>query len=129
MLCTQRQGGDYDKDYLDFLWKAYAWFLEGDDDAYEKMTQDFENARDENRVRSEQRAAELREACDRLRQQKRDVSCGNAHFILCFVDMCSSLVGGYHNRNLAAYRWRIAGFVLLYLSCHAIEEFSEKFPA
>lgn len=65
---------DHNKEYLDYLANAYAWFLEGEDDAYEKLTADFMAARDEDRIRSDDRCRELDEAKGRLLQQKSDVS-------------------------------------------------------
>lgn len=67
------QGVDHNKEYLDYLANAYAWFLEGEDDAYEKLTADFMAARDEDRIRSDDRCRELDEAKGRLLQQKSDL--------------------------------------------------------
>lgn len=63
------------KEFIDYLGDGYSYFLEGDDDAFSALTEDYINAREVENARAEEISKDRERAIEHLSQQIQEVRC------------------------------------------------------
>ena len=61
------------KEFIDYLGEGYSYFLEGDDDAFSALSEDYVSAREAESARAEEIAKDTEEAIERLTQRIQEV--------------------------------------------------------